>query len=194
MRYEKLAVVLLLAFVVSVPVANGAFAQAPRGFAGGAGPVLLMPSRAPASWAVMTMAAQDPPAAEAALGLDQLNDARFNAARRESRRSGNGPSLPPVGESERPGRQGPRCEIPGYPNPVNVETLGLNWCGSTVSLQRRVIALQAAGAWCAIAEGTSSSPEQVSARHQDITAASDALDALGALGGPSCQCPTGYRS
>ena len=63
------------------------------------------------------------------------------------------------------------AEIPGYPNPTNVESLGLNWCGSSVSLQRRAIALQAAGAWCAISGGTSSSPEQVSARHQDINAA-----------------------
>ena len=68
MRYEKLAVVLLLAFVVSVPVANGAVAQATRGLAVGADPVLML-SRAPASWAVMTTAAQDPPAVEASLGL-----------------------------------------------------------------------------------------------------------------------------
>ena len=59
-----------------------------------------------------------------------------------------------------------------------------------------MFALQAAGAWCAIAEGTSSSPEQVTARHQEINAACDALDALYALanpGGAACQCPAGYR-
>ena len=125
----------------------------------------------------------------------RLNDVRFNAPRQELRRDTVPPLLPPVVSRgfEQPGRQGPGCEIPGYPNPINVESLGLNWCGSTVGLQRRAIALQAAGAWCAIAEGTSSSPEQVSARHQDINAACDALDALGALGGPPCQCPTGYR-
>ena len=123
----------------------------------------------------------------------RLNDARFNATRQESRRGASRPPLPPIGGLEQPGRQGPGCEIPGYPNPIHVESLGLNWCGASVGLQRRAIALQAAGAWCAIAEGTSSSPEQVSARHQDINAACDALDALGALGGPPCECPTGYR-
>ena len=133
---------------------------------------------------------------EALNGTDaywRLNDARFAAPQRESRRGDTRPSLPQVGGLQQSGRQGPRCEIPGYPNPLNVESLGLNWCGASVSLQRRAIALQAAGAWCAIAEGTSSSPEQVSARHQDINAACDGLDALGALGGPPCQCPTGYR-
>ena len=36
-----------------------------------------------------------------------------------------------------------------------------------------------AGAWCAIAEGTSSTPEQIGARHREIDAACDTLDALG---------------
>ena len=54
-------------------------------------------------------------------------------------------------------------------------------------------ALQAAGAWCAIAEGTSSTPAQICARRQEINAVCDTLDALGARGGPPCQCQAGYR-
>ena len=47
-----------------------------------------------------------------------------------------------------------------------------------------------------LAEGTSSSPAQVRARHEEINAGCDSLDALGALGGagaPPCRCPAGYR-
>ena len=125
----------------------------------------------------------------------RLNDARFqeppeDTSRRPRpglpRRQGTEPSAP-----QRIG--GPACEIPGYPSPTNVQRLGLSWCASTVGFQRRAFALQAAGAWCAIAEGTSSSPQQVSARHQEVNAACDALDALGTRGGPSCSCPAGYR-
>ena len=123
----------------------------------------------------------------------RLNDARFNAPRQESRRGATQPRRLQDGGLEQPERQGPACEIPGYPTPASVESIGLNWCGPSVGFQRRAFALQAAGAWCAIAEGTSSSPEQVSARHQEINAACDALDALGARGGPPCRCPAGYR-
>ncbi len=125
----------------------------------------------------------------------RLNDARFNAPRQDSRRR------PPATRQDR--RQAPpstasrsearACEISGYPTPANFQTLGLNWCSSTVDIQVRAFAHQAAGAWCAIAEGTSSSPEQINARHQEINAACDALDALGARGGSPCQCPAGYR-
>ena len=90
-------------------------------------------------------------------------------------------------------QQGPACEIPGFPRPADPRNLGLNWCSSNVDFQLRVFALQAAGAWCAIAGGTSSTPAQVAARHQDINAACDALDALGNRGGPPCRCPAGYR-
>ena len=78
----------------------------------------------------------------------------------------------------------------------NVDRLGLRWCSSTVGFQRRVFALQAAGAWCALAEGTSSSPAQIRARHEEINAACDSLDAVGALtpqGAPRCRCPRSYR-
>ena len=127
----------------------------------------------------------------------RLNDAQFNAPREESRR----PTAPDLADqqpaaSERPPHQGPACEIPGYPAPDDVQSMGVSWCESNVDFQRRVFALQAAGAWCAIAEGTSSSPEQVSARHQEINAAGHTLDALDALAPPrgtSCQCPAGYR-
>ena len=125
-----------------------------------------------------------------------MNDAQFNTPHQESRR----PTAPDLADQQPAAsaslsRQGPACEIPGYPAPDDVQNMGVSWCESNVDFQRRVFALQAAGAWCAIAEGTSSSPEQVSARHQEINAACDALDWLGALtgGGPACQCPAGYR-
>ena len=125
----------------------------------------------------------------------RLNDARFEEPPEDTlrrprpgppRRQGAAPSGP-----QRIG--GPVCEIPGFPSPTNVQRLGLSWCASTVGFQRRAFALQAAGAWCAITEETSSSPQQVNARHREINAACDALDALGTRGGPSCNCPAGYR-
>ena len=134
---------------------------------------------------------------EALKGSDvywRLNDARFSAPRQESRRPPTTrPSQRRDAASEPSQRQGPGCEIPGYPTPANLQEVGLNWCSANVDFQRRVFALQAAGAWCAIAAGTSSTQEQIDTRHQEINAACDALDALGGRGGPPCQCPTGYR-
>ena len=124
----------------------------------------------------------------------RLNDARFSAPPQESRRPTAAlPSQRRDAASEPSQRQGPGCEIPGYPTPANLQEVGLNWCSANVDFQRRVFALQAAGAWCAIAAGTSSTQEQIDTRHQEINAACDALDALGGRGGPPCQCPTGYR-
>ncbi len=131
-------------------------------------------------------------------GYWRLNDARFNAPRQDSRQRSPGtrPDRPDPRQAAASGasrREARACEISGYPTPANFQTLGLNWCSSTVDIQVRAFALQAAGAWCAIAEGTSSSPEQINARHQEINAACDALDALGTRGGSPCQCPAGYR-
>ena len=84
------------------------------------------------------------------------------------------------------GTSGP-CEIPGYPRPANVQNLGLSWCPSTVDFQARVFALQAAGAQCAIAIGSSSTPEQIQARRQEIQAGCTRLEALGV---PNCRCPS----
>ena len=123
----------------------------------------------------------------------RLNDARFNAPSQDVQPDATGSARPQPGAVVRPPRQGPACEVPGYPTPANVESIGLSWCGPSVGFQRRAFAVQAAGAWCAIAEGTSSTPEQISARHQEINAACDTLDALGSLGGPPCRCPAGYR-
>ena len=70
-RHARLAVVLVLALLASAPVADGAAARSDaRGFAVGADPV-LMPARAPAFWATLPAAGQDPPAVEAALSLDR---------------------------------------------------------------------------------------------------------------------------
>ena len=121
----------------------------------------------------------------------RLNEARFDIPRPDSNRpTTTEPTSEPNATSRRPG---PGCEIPGYPNPSSVQTIGLSWCGSTVDFQRRVFALQVAGSWCAVAQGTSSSPEQIAARQAEITAACDTLDALAARGGPPCQCPAGHR-
>ena len=62
-------------------------------------------------------------------GYWRLNDARFNDPRQKSRRPAN--TLPGnrlAVASEQIQRQGPGCEIPGYPSPANVQGLGLNWC------------------------------------------------------------------
>ena len=88
---------------------------------------------------------------------------------------------------------GGSCEIPGYPSPpAGVANLGLPWCSSSVDFQVRAFALQAAGAQCAIATGSSSTPEQIQARRREITAACGRLAALSARDGISCRCPAGY--
>ena len=82
-----------------------------------------------------------------------------------------------------------RCQVPGYPNPPGgVSNLGFSWCPASVGLQVRSFALQAAGAECAIATGSSSTPEQIEARRREIRAACDRLSALGQ---GNCQCPAG---
>ena len=87
-----------------------------------------------------------------------------------------------------------RCEIPNYPAPPGgVANLGLSWCPASVTIQRRVFALQAAGAWCAIDSGSSTTAEQIQARHQEIDTACDSLDAMQSPGIPTCLCPAGYR-
>ena len=83
------------------------------------------------------------------------------------------------------------CQVPGYPNPPGgVANLGFSWCPASVSLQVRSFALQAAGAECAIATGSSSTPERIEARRREIRAACDRLSALGQ---GNCQCPPGLR-
>ena len=123
----------------------------------------------------------------------RLNDARYNTAPQGSRRPVSTPRGRRLAGAVSRESLERACEIPGYPSPTDVQDVGVAWCGSTVGFQRRAFALQAAGAWCAIAQGTSSSAEQVNARHREINAACDALDALGAGGGPPCNCPAGYR-
>ena len=84
---------------------------------------------------------------------------------------------------------GGRCQVPGYPNPPGgVSNLGFSWCPASVGLQVRAFALQAAGAECAIATGSSSTPEQIEARRREIQAA---CGQLAALGQGNCQCPAG---
>ena len=105
--------------------------------------------------------------------------------------SGTGASLDaPSGNTGAASGGGP-CQVPGYPNPPGgVSNLGFSWCPASVSLQVRSFALQAAGAECAIATGSSSTPEQIEARRREIRAACDRLSALGQ---GNCQCPPGLR-
>jgi len=116
-------------------------------------------------------------AREAAQQAQRVTD----TAARESRSAGNG--------------NGPQsCEVPGFPYPNDVQSLGLNWCPSNVDFQLRALALQAAGAWCAILGGTSSTPEQIAARHGEIVTVCGRLESLAGLNlGESCRCPSGYR-
>ena len=122
-------------------------------------------------------------------GYWRMNDARFEAPLGES----SGPATQAISSAAVGG--GPEaCEIPGYPYPDDVENLGLDWCPPSVDFQWRALALQAAGAWCAIRGGSSSSPEQIAARHKEITAACDTLDALdGRNFWAPCRCSSEYR-
>ena len=105
-------------------------------------------------------------------------------------KSSGGGSVPPPGNSAATADRGP-CQVPGYPNPPGgVANLGFSWCAASVGMQVRAFALQAAGAQCAIATGSSSTPEQIEARRQEIRAA---CDRLAALGQGNCQCPPDLR-
>ena len=102
----------------------------------------------------------------------------------EVRRSSRRQSQPRSGRAG-----GGGCQVPGYPNPPGgVSNLGFSWCPASVGLQVRSFALQAAGAECAIATGSSSTPEQIEARRREIRAACDRLSAMGQ---GNCQCPPG---
>ena len=141
---------------------------------------------------------------EALKGSDaywRLNDARFNAPGPDARRAPAGghptaavPGGATVGApagTVSDGATGVQCEIPGYPSPPGgAANVGLSWCPASVGIQVRALALQAAGAQCAIATGSSSTPEQINARRQEINAACDRLAALDVS---NCQCPAGLR-
>ncbi len=156
---------------------------------------------------------------EALRGSDaywRLNDARFDAPVPDARAAPAGGQFPAAAEPRRAvqlpaavesaetvagvasngdaSATGGRCDIPDYPTPPGgVANLGLSWCPASVSIQRRAFALQAAGAWCAIDGGSSTTAEQLQARHEEINAACDALDAMQSPGIATCQCPAGYR-
>ena len=104
--------------------------------------------------------------------------------------SSGGASVPSTGQSGAAAAGG-SCQVPDYPNPPGgVTNLGFSWCPARVDLQVRAFALQAAGAQCAIATGSSSTPEQIDARRQEIRAA---CERLAALGQSNCQCPPELR-
>lgn len=89
------------------------------------------------------------------------------------------------------------CLIPGFPSPADAESLGFSWCPASVGFQVRVFAISAAGAQCAIATGSSSTPEQIAARNNetaDLCARLDTLtERLGTGDGPDCRCPAAWR-
>ena len=131
----------------------------------------------------------------------RLNDARFNApgpgARRApagGRPTADGPDGATVGApagTVGAGASGGQCIIPNYPSPPGgVSNLGFLWCPASVDIQVRAFALQAAGAQCAMSTGSSSTPEQINARHEEINAACEGLAALGVS---NCQCPASVR-
>ena len=106
---------------------------------------------------------------EALRGSDaywRLNDARFNAPGPGARRAptavpGGGTVGDPAGNTGAVASGG-QCLIPNYPSPPGgVANLGFSWCPASVGIQRRSFALQAAGAQCAIATGSSSTPDQI---------------------------------
>ena len=140
---------------------------------------------------------------EALKGSDaywRLNDARFNAPGPDARRApaGGRPSaaVPGGGRAGAPGgtvgavASGGQCEIVGYPSPPGgAANAGLSWWPASVDIQVRAFALQAAGAQCAISTGSSSTPEQINTRRQEIKAGCARLAALGVS---NCRCPQGF--
>lgn len=93
--------------------------------------------------------------------------------------------------------KGAQCLIPGFPSPDDPENLGFSWCPASVDFQVRVFAISAAGAQCAIATGTSSTPDQIAARQKETADLCTRLDAVserfGTGGGPDCRCPADWR-
>ena len=89
------------------------------------------------------------------------------------------------------------CAFSSWPVDPSTDftTVGLSWCPVSVDFQVRVHAIQTAGAYCAIAHGTSSTAAQIAARHAEINASCDLLEAWdnNRTGGASCLCPSGYR-
>ena len=125
----------------------------------------------------------------------RLNEARFEAPGGGAHRSPTKGQTPTSDKSNvelaaAVPSSGPGCMIAGYPGPPGgVANLGFSWCPASVTLQVRSFALRAAGAQCAIATGSSSTPEQINARRQEIKAACDRLAALGVS---NCRCPPGF--
>ena len=131
----------------------------------------------------------------------RLNDARFNAPGPAARRAPAGgqptAAVPGGGIVGAPagtvgaGASAGQCAIPGYPSPPGgAANVGLAWCPASVGIQVRAFALQAAGAQCAIATGSSSTPEQINTRREEIQAACEGLAAMGVA---NCQCPASVR-
>ena len=109
----------------------------------------------------------------------RMNDARFTNPGREVR----GPAPTSHGRPRATAhpsshRQAPRWKIPRYPTPADIQNLSLRRCKPNVDCRKRTNALQAAGAYCAIEGNSSSTPEQFSARHQEINTVGATLDAL----------------
>ena len=125
----------------------------------------------------------------------RMNDATFADPPREVRRPATtSPGRPQATTPPPSQQQGPGCEIPDYPTPASIQSLGVSWCGLGVDFQKPAFALQAEGAWCAIAGASSSAPEQISARHRAISAGCNTPDAMQTSEFPPRHCLAGYRS
>ena len=126
----------------------------------------------------------------AASGLDTEQALEAGATVAGSVLTGQSPAVS-AGEDTVPdglGRAGGgSCLIPGYPRPPGgVANFGFPWCPASVSIQVRAYALQAAGAQCAIATGSSSTADQIHARQREIEVACGRLRALDIS---DCRCP-----
>ena len=99
-----------------------------------------------------------------------------------------------------------RCEIPGYPDSVgDFSKIGLSWCPAEVDFQVRSLALNAAGAWCAVLSEMAAGEQTIAHLHKQIRDSCNLLDGMeerrrqgaGGFGAPrrhlACRCPAGYR-
>lgn len=115
-------------------------------------------------------------------------------------------STTPRSREPTPSTQGPQalgsgvgsCEIPGYPDKVSAfhpATWGVAWCPSSVGMQVRSFAMQAALQKCALVhpDADQMTAKQVTEVQRRIKDLCNRLDTVRQrLGGGKCKCPAGY--
>ena len=103
-----------------------------------------------------------------------------------------------LASSGRSGAGDGRCEIPGYPDePDKFDTAnwGVSWCASSVSIQRRAFAAQAALIKCSLTgpDSEQMTIDQVTEVRRRVSDVCRQLDFLGQRARASdCNCPRGY--